>query len=95
VEATTELVVIPREAMGLGDAKLLAAIGAFLGVSAVLFSVFSSSIIGGIASLIMILTGKKEWQSRIPYGPYIALAAIIWIFYGTSLVNWYMNFIGR
>ena len=95
VEATTEFVVIPREAMGLGDAKLLAAIGAFLGVPAVLFSVFSSSVLGGTAGLIMILTGKKEWQSRIPYGPYIALVAVIWIFCGTSLVNWYMTFVGR
>ncbi len=95
VEATTSLVVIPREAMGLGDAKLLAAIGAFLGLYAVLFSVFFSSVVGGIVSLLLVIMRRKEWQSRIPYGPYLALAAAFWIFWGPNLVNWYLGFMRR
>ena len=89
IEATTELLIIPREAMGLGDAKLLAAIGAFLGWEAALFSVFASSIAGGLVSIVLIAARKKDWQSRVPYGPYIALGAVIWVFYGQSLVEWY------
>ncbi len=95
VEATTELIIIPREAMGLGDAKLLAAIGAFMGGWAALFSVFASSIAGGAVSIVLILARKRDWQSRIPYGPYIALGAGIWIFYGHELVVWYRNLINR
>jgi leader peptidase (prepilin peptidase) / N-methyltransferase len=91
IEATTDLLIIPREAMGLGDAKLLAAIGAFLGPTAALFSVLASSVTGGAVSVGLILARKKDWQSRIPYGPYIALGAGIWIFYGQELVDWYGN----
>lgn len=93
IEITTDLLIIPREAMGLGDAKLLAAIGAFLGWQAALFSVFASSIAGGAVSVVLILARKRDWQSRIPYGPYIALGAGIWIFYGQELVDWYGNLI--
>jgi leader peptidase (prepilin peptidase)/N-methyltransferase len=93
IEAMTELVIIPREAMGLGDAKLLAAIGAFLGWQAALFSVFASSMVGGLVSVALIAGHKKDWQSRIPYGPYIALGALIWVFYGQTLVEWYLNLI--
>ncbi len=93
IEATVELIIIPREAMGLGDAKLLAAIGAFLGWQAALFSVFASSMVGGLVSVVLIAGRKKDWQSRIPYGPYIAFGAAIWVFYGQNLVEWYLNLI--
>jgi leader peptidase (prepilin peptidase)/N-methyltransferase len=93
IEATTNLVIIPREAMGLGDAKLLAGIGAFLGLRAVAFVVFASSMAGGVVSLALILARRKDWSSRIPYGPYMALGAVIWIFYGRDLVDWYMGLI--
>jgi leader peptidase (prepilin peptidase)/N-methyltransferase len=80
IEATTNQIVIPREAMGLGDVKLLAGIGAFLGWQATLFTIFLSSTVGSLVSLTLIAAGKKEFQSRIPYGPYIALGAVVWIF---------------
>ena len=93
IEATTDLIVIPREAMGLGDVKLMAAIGAFLGWRAALFTVFASSLIGGVVGLILIVSKRTDWQSRIPYGPYIVLGALTWIFFGQRLWDWYMNFI--
>jgi leader peptidase (prepilin peptidase) / N-methyltransferase len=93
IEATTELVVIPREAMGLGDVKLLAAIGAFLGWKATLFTVFLSSMLGGVIGLLLIVTGRTDWQSRIPYGPYIVAGALTWLFFGQSVLHWYMSFV--
>jgi leader peptidase (prepilin peptidase)/N-methyltransferase len=94
VEATTDLVIIPREAMGLGDVKLLAAIGAFLGGwLPPLFVVFVSSVLGGVVGLLLIVTGKTDWQSRIPYGPYIVLGALTWIFFGQEIVRWYMSLV--
>jgi leader peptidase (prepilin peptidase)/N-methyltransferase len=77
---------MPREAMGFGDVKFMAAIGAFLGWPAVVFSLAASSAIGATFGLTMMLLGKKDKSSRIPYGPYIAMAAAIWIFGGDNLV---------
>jgi leader peptidase (prepilin peptidase)/N-methyltransferase len=82
LEAVAGQIVLPREAMGLGDVKFMAAIGAFLGWPAVVFSLAFSSVIGSIVGVTLILTRKRDWSSRLPYGPYIALAAVIWIFGG-------------
>jgi leader peptidase (prepilin peptidase)/N-methyltransferase len=82
LEAVTDHVVLPREAMGLGDVKFMAAIGAFLGWPAVLFSLALSSVIGSLAGLALILLRKRDWSARLPYGPYIAVAVVIWVFGG-------------
>ena len=82
LEAITDRMILPREAMGLGDVKFMAAIGAFLGWKATLFSLMVSSIIGAFVGVILILIRRQEWSSKLPYGPYIALAAIIWMFGG-------------
>lgn len=82
-------IVLPREAMGLGDVKFMAAIGAFLGWQAVLFSLMASSMIGAIVGVALIALRKQAWSSRLPYGPYIALAAALWVFGGRRLVLWW------
>jgi leader peptidase (prepilin peptidase) / N-methyltransferase len=85
MEAASREVVLPREAMGFGDVKFMGAIGAFLGWQSVVFSLMVSSVIGSVVGLLLILFGKREWSQRLPYGPYIALAAAIWIFGGKHL----------
>jgi leader peptidase (prepilin peptidase) / N-methyltransferase len=87
--------IFKKEAMGMGDVKFLAAIGAFLGWQATLFTIFVSSLIGGVVGLALILGTERGWQSRIPYGPYIAFGALVWIFWGTDSMNWYLRFINR
>jgi leader peptidase (prepilin peptidase)/N-methyltransferase len=82
LEAVGSEVVLPREAMGFGDVKFMAAIGAFLGWQAVIFSLVASSFIGSLVGVGLIAARRREWSSRLPYGPYIALAAAIWIFGG-------------
>src|SRR5215469_14513585 len=96
MEAASAEVILPREAMGFGDVKFMAAIGAFLGWRAVIFSLMASSVIGSAVGITLILTRKREWSSRLPYGPYIALAAVIWIFGGRhwGLVNEFFELLG-
>jgi len=91
MEVLTEKMVLPQEAMGFGDVKFMAAIGAFLGWQATLFSLMVSSIIGAVVGLTLILLKRQEWSSRLPYGPYIALAATIWVFGGHRLFDWMLN----
>jgi leader peptidase (prepilin peptidase)/N-methyltransferase len=80
---------IPREAMGRGDLKFLAAIGAFLGWRAVLFSVFAGSLLGSLVGLATLLVGKRVWSAKLPFGPYLAFGGLIWMFFGEALVSWY------
>jgi leader peptidase (prepilin peptidase)/N-methyltransferase len=81
----------PREAMGLGDVKLLAAIGAFTGWAGVLFTVPVASLIGAIYGIGTILIGHREWSAKIPFGPYLAIGATVWIFWGYEFLAWYQN----
>ena len=81
--------VIPREAMGRGDLKFLAAIGAFLGWRAVLFSLFAGSLLGSIVGLITLVVGRRVWSAKLPFGPYLAFGALGWMFFGQVFLNWY------
>jgi leader peptidase (prepilin peptidase)/N-methyltransferase len=80
MECVSAEIVLPREAMGMGDVKFMSAIGAFIGWQGVIFSLLASSMIGAAVGLILIISGRREFSSRMPYGPYIALAAVIWLF---------------
>jgi len=86
MEATCSELILPREAMGLGDVKFMAAIGAFLGWQGAVFALMASSLIGSLVGVVLIVMRKREWSSRMPYGPYIALAAVIWMFSGKKIV---------
>ena len=79
MQVVTSKITLPREAMGLGDVKFMAAIGAFLGWQGALFSLMASSVIGAVAGISLMLFRQRA-SSRVPYGPYLALAAVIWLF---------------
>ncbi|MGA0333829.1 MAG: prepilin peptidase [Kiritimatiellia bacterium] len=82
-----------KDAMGFGDVKLLGAIGAFLGAPAVLFVIFVSALLGSIVGVTLIAMGKSELGGRIPFGPYLSAAAILWLFGGEHLFEAYLDFL--
>jgi leader peptidase (prepilin peptidase)/N-methyltransferase len=87
-----EWIVFPREAMGFGDVKFLAAIGAFLGWKAVLFTVVAASTLGAIVGMLLLILRKH--RSVIPFGPYLALGAFLWMAAGPLLVDAYWRWVG-
>jgi leader peptidase (prepilin peptidase)/N-methyltransferase len=91
IQGVVRELTIPREAMGRGDLKFLACIGAFLGWRAVLFSVFAGSLLGSIVGIGTLLIGKRVWSAKLPFGPYLAAGALVWMFFGEDLLGWYMR----
>jgi len=91
ISGKLESVVIPREAMGFGDVKFLACIGAFLGWQAVLFTIFASSIIGCVVGVAGLLIARDKAKAILPFGPYLALGAALWLFGGRELTGWYFS----
>lgn len=86
--------VVKKEVMGGGDIKLFAMIGLFLGVQGGLLTILLSIYVGAIYGIGIILDSKikkKEYNSVIPYGPFISVGAIIVILYGDNIINWYLN----
>lgn len=82
-----------REAMGMGDVLLMGAIGALFGPVAVVFCLMSSSLLGSIVGLGMMLLSKAKLGKfvAIPYGPYICMGCLVWMFWGEAIVKWYLS----
>jgi leader peptidase (prepilin peptidase) / N-methyltransferase len=91
LEGTTTGVVIPREAMGFGDVLFLMMIGAFCSWKCVLFTILAASLIGTVFALVPRLLGRSEWSAKIPFGPYLAAGAAIYVFWGPQLIDWYLG----
>ena len=81
-----------REGMGGGDIKLLAMIGAFLGWQSLLFVVFCSSVLGSLVGIGAMLKQKKGGKTMIPYGPFLSIAAIIYLFYYKEINDIFVTF---
>lgn len=80
----------PREVMGFGDVKFLAAIGAFLGWEATVFTVAAASCLGTGYGLVTLLMGKRKWPP-LPFAPYLTGGAIAWIIDGPRIVEAYLQ----
>ena len=81
-----------REAMGMGDVFLMGAVGALFGPVAVLVTLILSSVFGSVVGIVLILLSKTKLGgfTPIPYGPYICMGCLAWMFYGQQLVDWYL-----
>jgi len=81
-----------KESLGGGDVKLAAMLGAFLGWQKVLFVFISSAMLGLIGAVIMIALSKKMREThQIPFGPFLAAAAVIALFFGDKLISLYLE----
>lgn len=83
-----------KEAMGGGDVKLMAMVGAFTGWKGVILTTFAGSLIGSIAGIAIILR-KKTQDTVIPFGPYLAAGAVVSIFYGQEIMGVWLRWLLR
>ena len=80
-----------REGLGGGDIKLLAMIGAWLGWKSLPLIVLMSSLSGAIIGSIFILVGGKGARTQIPFGPFLSLGALSYLFFGREISIWYFG----
>ena len=81
-----------KEGMGHGDFKLFAAFGAWFGWIALPFILLLSSICGALTGIIYLKITKKSKDTPIPFGPFLCMAAVIYLFWGNFLIHWYLQF---
>ena len=86
--------IVGREGMGLGDVKLLAMIGAFVGWKGVLFTLLASSVTGAVVMAAVLPLRGRGLRQAFPFGPFLCLAALVYVFCGPPLVAWYLS-LGR
>lgn len=79
-----------RQGMGGGDVKLLGMIGVFIGWQGVAFTIFVASLIGAVVGVAWIAVQGKDMKAAIPFGPFLSLGAIIYLFWGSPLIDWYL-----
>jgi leader peptidase (prepilin peptidase)/N-methyltransferase len=84
-------IITKKEGMGGGDIKLLAMMGAMVGWQGVFFTIFVASLVGTLAGLAVMLQSRQGMKLAVPFGPFLSIGAITYIFFGTQLVNWYFN----
>ena len=81
--------IISRGGMGGGDVKLSAAVGLWLGVEGTLLFLLLAFIMGGVISLLLLVSGAKSKGEAIPFGPFLCLAAFLTVLYQPFLINFY------
>ncbi|MCK4410160.1 MAG: prepilin peptidase [Candidatus Eisenbacteria sp.] len=85
---------LKKESMGGGDVKLAAMLGAFMGWKLVLFALFVAFFAGAVVGVIVMARKPKHWDSSLPFGPFIALGAVLALLWGESALGWYSSLLG-
>lgn len=80
-----------QEGMGMGDIKLLGMIGAFLGWPGVIFTVLAASLVGTLVGVVVMWRNRKGLNTMLPFGPFLSLGAVGYIFWGEAFFHWYMG----
>ena len=76
--------------MGGGDIKLLAMMGGLVGWQGVVFTIFVSSLVGTLAGLAIMVQSRKGMKLAVPFGPFLSIGCITYIFFGSQLIWWYL-----
>lgn len=87
------LIILFTGGMGWGDFEICLFAGLFLGLKPSIIMLFFSFVIGGIFGMFLIATKRKSRKDYIPFGPYIAVASFIALFWGNQIIQWYISFL--
>ncbi len=82
--------IVSRGGMGFGDVKMAALIGFATGFPEVLVAVLGGIVLGGLVAIFLLVTGLKKRKEAIPFGPFLSLATIITLIWGSQIMDWYL-----
>ena len=82
--------ILKKEAMGGGDIKMMAMVGGFLGWKGIILTTFMGSLFGSIIGILMMFFRGREKGSQIPFGPFLALGALVSLYFGQEIIIWYL-----
>jgi len=84
-------IIAKKEGLGGGDVKLMAFFGAYLGLKAIFFITFVGSLTGTIYGIYLMVSKNKNKDYAIPFGPFLCLSALIYLFFGEKITSWYIS----
>ena len=84
------IAIISRGGMGWGDVKLAALIGLATGFPMVFVAIIMAAIIGGIVAVALLIARKRTRRQTVPFGPFLAVAAMVTLLWGTNILSWYL-----
>jgi leader peptidase (prepilin peptidase)/N-methyltransferase len=85
------IALVSRGGMGWGDVKLAALIGLATGFPLVFLAIIMAAILGGIVAVALMIAKKRTRRQTIPFGPFLALAAMVTLLWGSNILNWYLG----
>lgn len=88
--AVSGKLIFKKDAMGGGDIKMMAMVGGLLGWKGVILTTFAGSLLGSIIGVALIRLKGREWGSKIAFGPFLALGALISMLWGEEILRWYL-----
>ena len=84
------IAIVSRGGMGWGDVKLVGLIGLVTGFPLVFVSIVLGAILGGVVAVALVVVKKRKLKEALPFGPFLALAAMITLLWGNNILNWYL-----
>jgi leader peptidase (prepilin peptidase)/N-methyltransferase len=85
------IAIVSRGGMGWGDVKLAALIGLATGFPMVFVAIIMAAILGGIVAVALVIAKKRERRGTVPFGPFLAVATMITMLWGSNILNWYLG----
>jgi leader peptidase (prepilin peptidase)/N-methyltransferase len=85
------IALVSRGGMGWGDVKLAALIGLATGFPLVFVAIIMAAILGGIVAVVLLATRRRGRREMIPFGPFLAVAAMVTLLWGSSILSWYLG----
>jgi len=85
------IAIVSRGGMGWGDVKLAALMGLATGFPLVFLAIIMAAILGGMVAVALMIAKKRTRRQTIPFGPFLALAAMVTLLWGSNILNWYLG----